>query len=38
MKITEAAPYRGVIRLECGGEEVVVGYEVAERIWLRQAD
>ena len=38
VKITEAAPYRGVIRLECDGEEVVVGYEVAERIWLRQAD
>ena len=36
--ITEAAPYRGVIKLECDGEEVVVGYEVAERIWLRQAD
>lgn len=38
VKIIEAAPYRGVIRLECDGEEVVVGYEVAERIWLRHAD
>ncbi|MXY43580.1 MAG: metal-dependent transcriptional regulator [Dehalococcoidia bacterium] len=38
VKIIEAAPYRGVIRLECDGEEVVVGYEVAERIWLRQAE
>ncbi|MDE2717155.1 MAG: metal-dependent transcriptional regulator [Chloroflexota bacterium] len=38
VKIIEAAPYRGVIRLECDGEEVVVGYEVAERIWLRLAD
>ena len=37
VKLTEAAPYRGVIRLECDGEEVVVGYEVAERIWLRPA-
>ena len=38
VKLTETAPYRGVIKLECDGEEVVVGYEVAERIWLRQAD
>ena len=38
VKIIEAAPYRGVIRLECDGEEVVVGYEVAERIWLRQTE
>ena len=38
VKLVEAAPYRGVIKLECDGEEVVVGYEVAERIWLRQAD
>ena len=38
VKITEAAPYRGVIKLECNGEEVVVGYGVAERIWLRPTD
>ena len=38
VKLTEAAPYRGVIKLECNGDEVVVGYEVAERIWLRQTD
>ena len=38
VKLVEAAAYRGVIKLECGGEEVVVGYEVAERIWLRRAD
>ncbi len=38
VKLTEAAPYRGVIKLECDGEEVVVGYEVAERIWLHQTD
>ena len=33
--VLEAAPYRGVIRLRCGENEVVVGYEVAERIWVR---
>jgi DtxR family Mn-dependent transcriptional regulator len=33
--VTEAAPYRGVIRLTCGGNEAVVGYEVAQRIWVR---
>ncbi len=38
VKVSEAAPYRGVIKLECDGDEVVVGYEVAERIWLRLAD
>ena len=36
VKLTEAAAYRGVIKLECDGAEVVVGYEVAERIWLRR--
>lgn len=38
VKLTESAAYRGVIKLECNGAEVVVGYEVAERIWLRRAD
>ena len=38
VKLTEAAAYRGVIKLECNGAEVVVGYEVAERIWLRRTD
>ena len=33
--VVEAAPYRGVITLTCGDNEVVVGYEVAERIWVR---
>ncbi|MBM3932940.1 MAG: metal-dependent transcriptional regulator [SAR202 cluster bacterium] len=33
--VTEAAPYRGVIRLSSGSaSEVVVGYVVAERIWV----
>lgn len=36
--VTEAAEYRGVIRLTCDDNEVVVGYEVAERIWVRDAD
>ena len=35
--VTEAAAYRGVIRLDTGHGEVVVGYEVAERIWVRTA-
>ena len=35
--VVEAAPYRGVIRLACREKEVVVGYEVAERIWIRDA-
>ena len=35
IKVLEAAPYRGVIILECGDNEVVVGYKVAERIWVR---
>ncbi len=38
VRLTEAAAYRGVIKLECNGEEVVVGYEVAERIWLRRTE
>ena len=33
--VVEAAPYRGVIKLECNGNDVAVGYEVAERIWVR---
>lgn len=32
--VVEAAPYRGVIKLVCNENEVVVGYEVAERIWV----
>ncbi len=32
--VSEAAPYRGVIRLDCRGADVVVSYEVAERIWV----
>lgn len=36
--LTEAAAYRGVIKLECKGAEVIVGYEVAERIWVRSVD
>ena len=35
VEIVEAAPYRGVIKLECAGREVVLGYEVAERVWVR---
>ena len=34
LDLVEAAPYRGVIKLLCNGNEVVVGYEVAERIWV----
>jgi DtxR family Mn-dependent transcriptional regulator len=33
--VAEAAPYRGVVRLACHGNDVVVSYEVAERIWMR---
>ncbi|MDP6108317.1 MAG: metal-dependent transcriptional regulator [Candidatus Brocadiia bacterium] len=33
--VVEAALYRGVVTLVCDGEELVVGYEVAERIWVR---
>jgi DtxR family Mn-dependent transcriptional regulator len=36
LDLVEAAPYRGVIKLLCNGNEVVVGYEVAERIWVRR--
>ncbi len=35
LDLLEAAPYRGVIKALCNGNEVVVGYEVAERIWVR---
>jgi DtxR family Mn-dependent transcriptional regulator len=37
VSVAEAAPYRGVIKLDCGENEVVVGYEVAERIWVLQS-
>ena len=37
VQVTEAAPYRGVIKLVCNGNEVEVGYEVADRIWVRDA-
>ncbi len=33
--VVEAALYRGVVTLVCDGEELVVGYEVVERIWVR---
>jgi DtxR family Mn-dependent transcriptional regulator len=33
--VVEAAPYRGVVKLDCDGAEVVVSFEVAERIWAR---
>jgi DtxR family Mn-dependent transcriptional regulator len=32
--VKEAAPYRGVITLDCDGSLVVVGYEVAQRLWV----
>ena len=36
VEVVEAAPYRGVIKLVCNdASEVVVGYEVATRIWVR---
>ena len=35
IEVVEAAPYRGVMKLTCNENEVVVGYEVAERIWVR---
>lgn len=38
VKVREAAPYRGIVRLSCNGNEVVVGYEVAGRIWVRPED
>jgi DtxR family Mn-dependent transcriptional regulator len=37
VEVVETAPYRGVIRLVCNTNEVVVGYEVADRIWVRDA-
>ena len=33
--VDEAAPYRGVVSFACDGNAVVVGYEVAARIWVR---
>ena len=33
--VVEAAPYRGVVKVLCGENEVVVSYEVADRIWVR---
>ena len=38
MVIEETAPYRGVIKLVCNDNDVVVGYEVAERIWVRREE
>lgn len=35
INIIEAAPYRGILKAICSGNEVVVGYEVAERVWVR---
>lgn len=35
VNVIEAAAYRAVIRLDTGQGDVVVGYEVAERIWVR---
>lgn len=35
--IVEAAPYRGIITLSRKSVEVVIGYEVADRIWVRGA-
>ena len=37
VEVVEAAPYRGVVKLDCDGAEVVVSYEVAERIWARNS-
>ena len=37
VEVVEVAPYRGVIKLMCDGKEVALGYEVAERIWVRGA-
>ena len=36
--VKEAAPYRGVITLQVDQRDVVVGYEVASRIWVRRGD
>ena len=33
--VLDAAPYRGVISLQASGQEVVLGYEVAKRVWVR---
>ena len=35
--VVEAALYRGVMKLECNGAEMVVSYKVAERIWAYPA-
>ena len=37
VEVVEAAPYRGIIKLMCNDKEVALGYEVAERIWVRGA-
>ena len=37
VEVVEAAPYRGVVKLDCDGAEVVVSYDVAERIWASEA-
>ena len=33
--VKEVAPYRGVITLSCDSKDVVVGYDVGMRIWVR---
>ena len=35
VRVIEVAPYRGIIRLGCNGNEIVVGYEVADLVWVR---
>ena len=35
VEVLESAAFRGVIKLLCDKSEVVLGYEVAERIWVR---
>ena len=35
IKVLDVAPYRGVISLDAAGQEVVLGYEVAKRVWVR---
>ena len=37
VEVVEAAEYRGILKLACNAGEVVVGYEVADRIWVRGA-
>lgn len=36
--VKEAAPYRGVIILEIDRKDVVIGYQVASRIWAREQE